>query len=46
MQMKGDIIQGSMAEPVYAKGYLARGLGGDFAVNYGAAVQRLSLIHI
>jgi len=40
MQVKGDIIQGSMAEPVYAKGYLARGLGGDFAVNYGAAVQR------
>ena len=39
MQVKGDIIQGSMAEPVYAKGYLARGLGGDFAVNYGAAVQ-------
>ena len=39
MQVKGDIIQGSMS-PVYAKGYLARGLGGDFAVNYGAAVQR------
>ena len=43
MQMKGDIIQGSMAEPVYAKGYLARGLGGDFAVNYGAINRKNSI---